>query len=77
MSKRTLVTYHESKNWHLEIQRSASGRKDIAITISHEENAWGVEPAYRELTIFVCNAPEVLAPLFEWLNDEGSAYGRV
>lgn len=72
MADRNLVTYLESRNpegpyWRLKIDRSAGGQPGLMFTISTEM----FDPHYarlnEELTIFVEDGNEVLAPVIAWL----------
>lgn len=69
VSDRTITKYTEERldegpYWTLSIERSASGRPDVLVTIRHESFDGALEP--REMTVVVNDADRVFAPTVEW-----------
>jgi hypothetical protein len=74
MSDRTLVKYEEPRShkgpyWGLTIERSAAGQPGLFFTISHRSFDGTLKG--EELTVMVDDGRALLAPVIEWLNQEG------
>lgn len=80
MSDRNLVHYEEERNehgpyWTLDIDRSATGTPGLFFTIrsaSYLERDRNIEALNRELSVFVKDGNELLAPVLAWLAQERS-----
>lgn len=69
MADRTILKYTEDRlpegpYWTLNVERSASGKPDVLVTIRHESFDGTLEP--REMTVVVKDADQNLAPIVEW-----------
>ena len=77
MADRKLVTLQEERNpegpyWTLEVQRSAAGVPGLLVTISREMFDPGYDRLNQELTFVVEDGWELVSPIIQWLDGEGS-----
>lgn len=69
MADRTILKYTEDRlpegpYWTLNVERSASGRPDVLVTIRHESFDGTMEP--REMTVVLADADVFLEPIVAW-----------
>lgn len=69
VSDRTLIKYTEERlpngpYWTLNVERSASGKPDVLVTIRHESYDGTLEP--REMTVVVNDADRIFQVIADW-----------
>lgn len=69
VADRTILQYTEDRlaegpYWTLNVERSASGKPDVLVTIRHESFDGTMEP--EEMTVVVKDADKVFGPIVDW-----------
>lgn len=69
MADRTILKYTEERlaegpYWTLNVERSASGKPDVLVTVRHESFDGTMDP--REMTVVVKDADKVFGGIVAW-----------